>query len=329
VHHMFAVGLPDVTNSFFAVASLGVSFPTAVAFFVFTATLWTARRIEWSAAMLWGVGALASFVIGGVTGVMVAVIPFDWQAHDSYFVVAHLHYVLVAGNVLPMFAAFYYWLPKVTGWMLSERLGKISFWITVVGLHVLFFPQHWLGLAGMPRRIYTYPEGLGWETANFWSTIGAYTFAVGVLVSVVNFFWSRSRRVPAGPNPWNAGTLEWATTSPPQTFNFAQMPVVRGRYPLWGDMTPAQGYVPEPGGVVLAPHEPEHETLGTSGLDADYEQILEMPGPSYWPFWTAVSLFVLFLGFLISGWAVLGVGVAGVMLSLLGWHWGHLQGDEG
>ena len=329
VHHMFAVGLPDVTNSFFSVASLGVSFPTAVAFFVFTATLWTARHIEWTTSMLWAVGALVSFVIGGVTGVMVAVIPFDWQAHDSYFVVAHLHYVLVAGNVLPMFAAFYYWIPKITGWMPDERLGKASFWITFVGLHLLFFPQHWLGLAGMPRRIYTYPEGIGWGTANFWSTIGAYTFALGVLVSIVNYFWSRHRNVPAGPNPWNAGTLEWATTSPPAEYNFAQMPVVRGRYPLWETMGEQEGIEPKPGGVVLAPAEHEHETLATRGINADYQRVLDMPGPSYWPFWTALSLLVLFFGFLLSNIITVGIGAGFIALSLVGWHWGQLKPGEG
>ncbi|CAN5258868.1 hypothetical protein BH20ACT9_BH20ACT9_20750 [soil metagenome] len=325
MHHMFAVGLPDVTNSFFSVASLGVSFPSAVTIFVFTATLWTARRIEWSAALLWAVGAIVSFVIGGISGVMVGVIPFDWQATDTYFIVAHLHYVLVAGNVLPMFAAFYYWLPKVTGWRLDERLGKISFWVTFVGLHLLFFPQHWLGLVGMPRRVYTYQEGLGWEVANLTSTIGAYIFALGVLVSLANFFWSRSRRVAAGPNPWNAGTLEWATTSPPADYNFAEMPVVRSNYPLWQEEGHKEGIDPRPGGVVLAPEEQHHETLETVGLDARYGGVLEMPGPSYWPFWTAASLFVVFSGFLIRNVITLGVGLVLVGVSLVGWHWDELR----
>ena len=332
VHHMFATGLPDVTASFFSVASLGVSFPTAVAFFVFTATLWTARRIRWTAAMLWAVGALISFVIGGISGVMVAIMPFDWQAHDTYFVVAHLHYVLVAGNVLPMFAAFYYWLPKVTGWMLDERLGKISFWVTVVGLHLLFFPQHWLGLAGMPRRVYTYLDGLGWNTANLASTIGAYLFALGVLVSIVNFFWSRQRRVAAGPNPWDAGTLEWATTSPVAPYNFAEIPVVRDRYPLWSAggraIADRVGIEPQPGGIVLAPEEEHHETLETVGLDARYGGVLEMPGPSYWPLWTSVSTFVVFFGFLIHNAITVTIGIVAVIVSLFGWHAGHITGEE-
>lgn len=325
VHHMFATGLPEVTTSFFSVASLGVSFPSAIAIFVYTATLWLARKIEWSAAMLWTLGAIVAFVIGGISGVMVGIIPFDWQAHDTYFVVAHLHYVLIPGTVMPMFAAFYYWLPKITGWMLDERLGKVSFWVTFVGMHVLFFPHHWLGLVGMTRRVYTYPEGLGWETANLVSTIGAYLFAIGVLISIVNFFWSQRRKVEAGPNPWNAGTLEWATTSPPAQYNFAEIPVVHSRYPLWEEEGHEEGLEPRPGGVVLAPEEHHHETLETVGLDARYGGVLEMPGPSYWPFWTALSLFVLFGGFLLHSLGIVLVATALTGVSLLGWHWGGLQ----
>ncbi|HEX6257675.1 MAG TPA: cbb3-type cytochrome c oxidase subunit I [Euzebyales bacterium] len=330
VHHMFATGLPDVTASFFSVASLGVSFPTAVAFFVFTATLWTARRIRWTAAMLWAVGALVSFVIGGISGVMVAIMPFDWQAHDTYFVVAHLHYVLVAGNVLPMFAAFHYWLPKVTGWMLDERLGKTSFWVTTIGLHVLFFPQHWLGLVGMPRRVYTYPAGLGWDVANLASTVGGYMFAAGVLIAMGNFFVSWRRRAPAGSNPWGAGTLEWATTSPVAPYNFAQIPEVHDRYPLWtldGDVVDDPvGIAPQPGGVVLA--DEHHETLETVGLDARLGGVLAMPGPSYWPFWTAAATFLCFFGFLIQNPITLTLGLVAVAATLIGWHHGHLTGGE-
>jgi cytochrome c oxidase subunit 1/cytochrome c oxidase subunit I+III len=332
VHHMFATGLPDVTASFFSVASLGVSFPTAVAFFVFTATLWTARRIRWTAAMLWAIGALISFAIGGISGVMVAIMPFDWQAHDTYFVVAHLHYVLVAGNVLPMFAAFHYWLPKVTGWMLDERLGKISFWVTTIGLHLLFFPQHWLGLVGMPRRVYTYPSGLGWDTANLVSTAGAYMFAAGVLIAIGNFFVSRRRAVPAGPNPWGAGTLEWATTSPVASYNFAQIPVVRDRYPLWtddGDVVDIPvGIEPQPGGVVLAPREHHHETLETVGLDARYCGVLVLVGPSYWPLGVAVSTFLAFFGFLIHNAVTLSAGLVAVAGSMVGWHWDEIRRED-
>jgi cytochrome c oxidase subunit 1/cytochrome c oxidase subunit I+III len=166
---------------------------------------------------------------------------------------------------------------------------------------------------------------LGWNSGNLVSSIGAYLFAIGVAISIANFFWSRRRNIAAGPNPWNAGTLEWATTSPPQPYNFAQMPVVRGRYPLWESEENQTGITPQPGGVVLAPEEHHHETLETVGLDAEYGSVLTMAGPSAWPFWTAASMFVLFFGFLIHSPITLGLGVAGTLVTLLGWHWGHLH----
>lgn len=320
VHHMFAVGLPTLTTGFFSAAGLVITFPTAVQIFAWLSTLSTGGPLRFRTPLLFSLGFIVTFVLGGITGVMVSALPFDWQATDSYFIVAHLHYVLIGGVVFPIFAALYYWLPKMTGWMLHERLGQTSFWLMFIGFHVAFFPMHIVGLLGMPRRIYTFHEGLGWGVYNLISTVGAFVFALGVLVSLANFFVSRARPHPAGANPWEAGTLEWATDSPPGVFNFATMPVVTGRYPLWRARH-EEGQEADPGGVVLAPEDEEEQTLGTAGLDARFEEVLDMPGPSYWPGALAVGLLVLFVGLLARSMIMGLVGTGLVVVSLCGWHW--------
>ena len=324
VHHMFATGLPDLANSFFSAAGLSISIPSAIEIFAWLATLWTGR-VRFATPLLYALGFLSIFVLGGITGVMVSMVPFDFQAHDSYFIVAHLHYVLVGGVVFPVFAAFYYWLPKITGYLIDERLGKVSFWIMLIGFHLTFFPMHIVGLLGMPRRVYTFKPGLGWDSYNQIETIGGYLFAVGVLVSVAAFALSLLRRVPAGDNPWNAGTLEWATSSPPAHYNFAALPAVANRYPLWAAGAP-DPMRPRPDDVVLVPPDKEeHETLETAGLDARVESILVMPHPSYWPFLLAVGLFLAFTAMLIRS-PVLGlVSLLWVVGSMVGWHAGELR----
>lgn len=207
VHHMFATGIGHMAMSFFSAASMTISIFTIVQVFAWIATLWKGRPVL-TASMHFALGFIALIVVGGLNGVVTAVVPLDWQITDTYWVVSHIHYVLVGANMFPVFAGFYYWLPKMTGRMLSERLGKISFWVSFIGFNLAFFTMHILGVEGMPRRIYTYPRGLTWEPLNILVTIGAFILGVGILLSIINFFWSLKNGTPAPKNPWNADTLE-------------------------------------------------------------------------------------------------------------------------
>ncbi|MDP8967201.1 MAG: cytochrome c oxidase subunit I, partial [Actinomycetota bacterium] len=232
VHHMFATGLPFLAMGFFAAASMLITIPNGVQVVAWIATLWRGQ-VTAGVPLLFVLGFIAIFVIGGITGVMVAAVPFDWQVHDSFFVVAHFHYVLIGGVVFPVFAGLHYWLPKVSGRMLGERLGRATFWLMFVGFNVAFLPQHWLGLWGMPRRVYTYRDDVGWGLWNLVSTLGSYLLALGIVLFVVNVALSLRRGRQAGDNPWGAGTLEWATPSPPPPYNIASIPQVASREPLW------------------------------------------------------------------------------------------------
>jgi cytochrome c oxidase subunit I+III len=258
-------------------------------------------------------GFIFTFVIGGISGVMVASVPFDSQAHDSYFIVAHLHYVLIGGAVFPLLGAIYYWFPKITGRMMSERMGQWNFWLTIIGFNVVFFPMHLMGLYGMPRRVYTYLPGLGWDALNFISTIGVFILAAGVLLFVLNAFVSLRGGEPAPDNPWGAGSLEWATTSPPQPYNFATLPIVQSRYPLWDAPTAAPSYVFEE-------YPERREVLGTSALDAEPEMRVILPGDSSIPFWTAVAVIAVFISAMFDDVPVVMFSL--ISLALLAvWHW--------
>ncbi|MGI8690702.1 MAG: cytochrome c oxidase subunit I [Thermomicrobiales bacterium] len=237
VHHMFATGLPDVALAFFASSTTLIAIPTAVKVFNWTATLWGGSIVT-TTSLLFSVGFLLMFPIGGLSGVSLAVVPFDWQITDTYYVVAHIHYVFFGGTVLGIFAAIYYWFPKITGRMLSEKLGRWNFWLVFIGLNLTFFPMHMLGLLGMPRRQWTYHEGLGWNLYNFIASIGAFTIALGALLFIINLVLSFRKGVRAGADPWDAWTLEWATSSPPPEYNFIKTPVVRSRRPLWDQKHP-------------------------------------------------------------------------------------------
>jgi heme/copper-type cytochrome/quinol oxidase subunit 1 len=231
-HHMFAVGLGYGETLFFSIASMLIAIPTGVKIFNWIATI-VGGRIRLTTAMLFAVGFIAMFVIGGLTGVSLAVVPIDLQVTDSYYVVAHLHYVLFGGTMLGLFAGAYYWFPKMTGRLLSERLGRWHFWATFVGLNLTFLPMHWLGVQGMARRMFTYAATTGWGAVNLVETIGAVFLAAAMLVFAVNVARSIRGGEIAGDDPWDAFTLEWATTSPPPPENFAALPEVRGRRPLW------------------------------------------------------------------------------------------------
>jgi cytochrome c oxidase subunit I len=318
VHHMFAVGLPQVSLAFIAAASMLIAIPSGIQVFAWLATLVRGRpRID--TALLYVLGFIVVFVIGGITGVMFAAIPFDQQTTDSYFVVAHFHYVLVGGAVFPMIAGTYYWFPKITGRLLDERIGKISFWLVFVGFNLTFFPMHIAGLMGMPRRVYTYPADMGWGIYNLLSTIGALVLTLGVLTIGANVLLALLRGRLAGSDPWGGNTLEWTTSSPPPAYNFAVIPVVSGRDPAWDERARAADRRRlERGELVFAEG---HETVATTPLAADLQGPIEMPEESWWPIALAASLALVFVG-LIASLDLLAVG-GGVLVaaSLAGWHW--------
>jgi cytochrome c oxidase subunit 1 len=231
-HHMFTIGMSSNANSFFVLATMAVGIPTGIKIFNWLGTMW-GGKIQFKTPMLFCIGFLFQFLIAGLTGIMLAAAPFDWQLAASYFLVAHFHYVIVGAILFALFAAFYYWYPKMSGKMYSETLGKWHFWLFVAGFHLTFDVMHIPGLLGMPRRIYTYEAGRGWEIWNLIVTIGVVFQAVGILVFVYNLVWSYFRGKLAGNDPWDAWTLEWSTSSPPPAYNFATIPTVRSRRPLW------------------------------------------------------------------------------------------------
>jgi cytochrome c oxidase subunit 1 len=231
-HHMFAVGMTSVGNTFFAISTMIIAVPTGIKIFNWLGTMY-GGKIRFDIPMLFCIGFLLQFLIAGLTGVMLAMTPFDWQLTDSYFVVAHFHYVILGGIAFCVFAGFYYWFPKAFGKMLNHKLGLWHFWLFVIGFHLTFDPQHVAGILGMPRRIFTYDAGRGWEIWNQISTIGVFFQAASIIIFVFNLIYSYYKGKPAGDDPWDAWTLEWNTTSPPAEYNFAKLPEVKSRRPLW------------------------------------------------------------------------------------------------
>jgi len=311
VHHMFATNLPELGKTFFTAASLMIAIPTALQIFCWIATLWSGR-ISFKTPLLFVLAFFVILLAGGLTGLMLASVSLDTQLHDSFFVVAHLHYVLMGGAVFPLFGAFYYWFPKFTGRLLSERLGKWQFWLFFIGFNVAFFPMHVLGLQGMPRRIYTYPEEMGWGSLNMVATAGAFMIGASVLLFIVNVARSRRHGAPAGPNPWGAGTLEWSVASPPPAGNFEMVPIVYGRYPLW-----EKPRLPSHVAGLINEH---REVLITSVADAELDHRLWLPASSYWPFLSALAVTALFVGSIFTPWAVVWAAVP-VAIGTTMWFW--------
>jgi cytochrome c oxidase subunit I len=309
VHHMFATGLPQVSVGFFSAASMTVSIPSAVQIVAWITTMWHGRVVL-RTAMLFAIGFIVQFVIGGISGVMTAVVPFDWQATDNYFVVAHLHYVLAGGTLFAVFSALYCWFPKMTGRLMDERVGKVSFWVMFVGFNLAFFPMHIAGLLGMARRVYTYMPGLGLDVANMLSTVGAVVFAAGTLITLYNVVQSNFGSALAGPDPWGGSTLEWAASSPPEPYDFARMPVVHSRDPLWDD------------GVEAGPaYDSARLTPRTSPLDAELEAVIELPAENVWTLVISLALLAFFTGVLVRMWWLMIAGAILTLASMARWMW--------
>jgi cytochrome c oxidase subunit I+III len=319
VHHMFAVGLPQSGESFFTAASMMIALPSGVQIFCWIATIWMGKP-SYRPPLMFVLGFVAIFVLGGLTGVMVASVPLDFQLHDTFFVVAHLHYVLIGGAVFPLLGAIFYWFPKMTGRMLNEKAGHVSFWLAFIGFNVTFFPMHNLGLHGMPRRVYTYVAETGWGPLNLLSTAGAVVLALGMLIFVVNALYSMKWGEPAGPDPWGGATLEWSTSSPPPHYSFLHLPTVSGREPLW--------HKPEQAPVVTGLSPDKREVLITRMLDAEPDHRYAYPSPTCWPFLAAVATGGMLVWLLFTAWA-LPIGVSIVFIMLTAWFWPTSHRKEG
>src|SRR6201996_5037391 len=319
VHHMFATGLPGISLSFFSAASIIIALPSAVGVFAWLATIWTGKPV-FTTAFLFFASFIILFTIGGVSGYMTGSVPVDWQLTDTYFVVAHLHYVLIGINVFPVVGATYFWFPKFTGRLLDERIGRWNFWTMFAGFNLGFFPMHISGLLGMPRRIYTFADGMGWDWLNLITTLGSFVFGVGVLLFIWNVVRSMQTGTPAGDNPWDAPTLEWATSSPPPPYNFAVLPVVASRHPLWEDrLEPDKSERSQIGVGLVLDH--GREALGTTPVDAQPNIILKMPGDTIVPLCLALAMTVITIGLALVSWWVAAVGVAWTAVSILAWLW--------
>lgn len=309
VHHMFATGIPQLGSSFFTGASMLIAIPTGVQFFCWIATLWGSKP-KLDAGFLFIVAFFLTFLIGGLTGVMLAAVPFNVQAHDTFFVVSHLHYVLIGGSVFPLLAGLTRWYPKITGRLLDERLGKLSCALVFVGFNVAFFPQHWLGLHGMPRRIYTYLPETGWGPMNLLSSAGAFVLGLGFVVFFVNTIASRSSARVAGRDPWRGASLEWAQASPAPIGERRETYVVPSRYPLW------LGKIGEVVGL------PRDENLVTRIVDAEPDHKVKIPSTTLMPLLAAIATSATIFACIFTPWGLVA-GLPAVGLALVAWYWPH------
>ena len=327
-HHMFAVGMGPIADAVFAVNTMLIAVPTGVKIFNWIGTMY-GGSLRFTTAMLFAIGFIAMFIIGGLSGVMHASPPSDLQQTDTYFIVAHFHYVLFGGSIMGLFAGIYYWFPKMSGRLMNETLGKWHFWLTMIGFNLTFLPMHWTGMLGMPRRVYTYPPELGLDGLNMLSTVGSYILGFSVLVFVINLFRSVRHGAIAGPDPWDGGTLEWSIPSPPPPFNFLTVPTVYSRTPVWDEKhTVLTG--PEVAsdemeftiaGQEIGELEVADDVAPRTGHEEEHH--IHMPNPSFYPALAALGLLTIFGGLLtmeaIHSPIVSLCGLALLLFSIYGW----------
>ena len=308
-HHMFASGLSPVAVTAFGISTMLIAVPTGVKIFNWMGTVW-GGAVRLTTSMLFALGFIAMFTIGGLSGVLHAIVPADTQQTDTYFVVAHFHYVLFGGLVFAIFGGIYYWFPKVFGRLMNDKLGKWNFWTMLVGFNLTFFPMHMLGLWGQPRRTYRYPAGMGWDLSNLLATIGAFIIALSTLIFLVNAIVSWKKGKIAGNDPWDARTLEWSISSPPPNYNFAEIPVVQHRDEFWHRKYTED----ESGRLVKLP-----AGAATESTSAEVTHHIHLPSPSYFPLIFAAGLPIMGYGFVFKNWWLLGVGVLVLLYGMAAW----------
>ncbi|MDQ4149931.1 MAG: cytochrome c oxidase subunit I [Actinomycetota bacterium] len=310
-HHMFTVGLGPIANAAFAISTMFIAVPTGVKIFNWLGTM-AGGSLRFTTPMLFSLGFIAMFIIGGLSGVTHSIVPHDLQQQDTYYIVAHFHYVLFGGAILGLFAGVYYWFPKFTGRLMSERLGKLHFWLMLIGFNLTFGPFHTLGLKGMPRRYYTYPAGRGWELWNMVATVGAFLIALSVLIFMVNFAKSRKGGEVASADPWDGRTLEWMIPSPPPEYNFAELPEVAQRDDFWHrKYKEDKKGRPVPVPVGGSDEHPEEHEVDVSTI--------HMPSPSYFPIVAAAGLPLMAYAVIFRNWTVLLVGTVIALAGFYGW----------
>ena len=312
-HHMFAAGLPTYFNTLMAATSMLIAIPTGVKIFNWLGTMWRGS-LRFNTPLLFVCGLIALFTVGGISGVMQAIVPFDWQVTDTYFIVAHLHNVLIPGTVFGVFAAFYYWFPKMTGRMLSDRLGKVHFWTMLVGFMGTFLPMYALGMMGMPRRVYTYAPGLGWDVLNLLSSVSAYLLGLSIALFAVNVVRSLFVGERAGDNPWDAWTLEWATSSPPPPGNFTSLPPIHSDRPLWDQRHPEHPETEIPLDIDVPREAPPQEKLPKAASPAEAEHYTPLP------VFAALAMLAVCIGLLGAPLAAVGAALA-LLVVMAFWTW--------
>jgi cytochrome c oxidase subunit I+III len=323
-HHMFATGEPSATLVFFSAATFLVVIPSTIQVFAWVLTV-TMGQPEFRTPLLFIGGFITFFVLGGLSGIMFAAIPLDQALTDTYFVVAHFHFIIFGAAVFPLLGGMFFWFPKVTGRMYNERAGQFAFWLTFWGTALTFFPMHLVGMLGMTRRVYTYEPGLGWGPYNLAETIGAFLLATGLVLLFANLAWSYFKGPLAGPNPFGGATLEWLTPSPPPSYNFAVIPTVRTAYPAWDAADREEdGRKLERGELVLPKG---HEAPATTVRDGVLDEIVEFPAESPWPVCIALSVVMVFVMILTTHYVPAGIFVVIAGLFVVAWHWHEPQED--